>query len=69
MNDDRAEWADRAIESFRVATGTDREEALSDLLCDLMHLCDRDSHLGNFDTQLERARMHYDAETGGEAGL
>lgn len=69
MNDNRAEWADGAIEAFQAATGTDREDALSDLLCDLMHLCDRDVFLGDFDTQLERARGHYEAETAGEEAV
>ena len=66
QNDDRAGWADLALLAFQAATGTDREDALSDLLCDLMHLCDRDIFLGSFETQVERARGHYEAETGGE---
>ncbi len=63
MNDDRADWAAAAIDAFIDATGADREDALSDLLSDLMHLCDRVDDLGNFKEQLERARGHYEAET------
>lgn len=63
QNDDRAAWARHALTAFRRLTGTDREDALCDLLCDLMHLCDRDKRLGEFTAQLERAREHYEAET------
>lgn len=66
MNDERSGWAETALVAFREATGTDREDALCDLLCDLMHLCDRVDTLGGFDAQLERARGHYEADTGGE---
>jgi hypothetical protein len=69
MNDARAMWADLALQPFEITTNTDRENALSDLLCDLMHLCDRDETLGGFDTQLERARQHYEAETSGEVAV
>lgn len=41
MNDDRAAWAEAALNEFRRVTGTDDEDALGDLLCDLMHWCDR----------------------------
>lgn len=37
-NDNRAEWAHRAILAFESATGTDREDALCDLLADLRRL-------------------------------
>ena len=61
MNFDRASWADQAISAFRGATGTDREDALSDLLADLMHWADRAGY--GFDEALDRARAHYEAET------
>lgn len=42
MNDKRAGWAQDAIQSFSDATGADMgEEALSDLLADIGHYCDR----------------------------
>lgn len=66
QNNDRADWADRALQAFQMTTGTDRQDALSDLLCDLMHLCDRDAGLGAFGAQLDRACGHYDSETSEE---
>jgi hypothetical protein len=68
MNDDRADWAGTALRTFQDLTGADHGDALCDLLCDLMHLCDRDD-LGSFGVQLLRARRHYDAETAGEEAL
>src|SRR5258706_116142 len=61
MNDKRAAWGERAIVEFQKATGTDREDALSDLLADLFHWCDRNGF--DFEHELERARGHYDEET------
>jgi hypothetical protein len=61
MNADRAKWAATALRAFRKATGADAEEALGDLLCDLMHWSDRNNF--DFDAALDRARMHYEAET------
>jgi hypothetical protein len=64
MNDDRAKWAQAALRAFRRATGADAEEALGDLLSDLMHWSDRNNF--DFDAAFDRARMHYEAETTGE---
>ena len=61
MNDDRAEWAAAALRAFQCWTGTDYNDALTDLLGDLMHWCDRNS--AEFDSALSMARMHYEAET------
>jgi hypothetical protein len=61
QNDDRATWAATALRAFRKATGTDEEDALGDLLADLMHWSDRNNF--DFDAALDRARMHYEAET------
>jgi hypothetical protein len=60
-NGDRAEWAAAAIRHFQCITGTDWEDAVADLLCDLMHFCDRQNF--NFGKELDRARMNYKAET------
>jgi hypothetical protein len=60
-NDDRAVWAAAALNEFRRITGTEDEDALGDLLCDLMHWSDRNGC--DFDAALSRARMHYEAET------
>lgn len=61
MNDRRAEWAGHALAAFMSQTGTDSNSAVTDLLCDLMHLADREGT--DFTADLQRARLHYDAET------
>ncbi len=61
MNDSRAEWAVHALDAFMWQAGADRPSAVTDLLCDLMHLADCDG--SNFADDLERARMHYASET------
>jgi hypothetical protein len=61
-NRDRAEWAATALGAYhQCVTGTGRCDAVADLLCDLMHFCDRESF--DFSKELDRARMHYQAET------
>ena len=60
MNDDRAEWAGAALRHFQCTTGTDYEDTLTDLLGDLMHWADRNGV--DFNDELARARMHYEAE-------
>jgi hypothetical protein len=67
LNKERAEWAASTLGAFQDITGTDDEDAVCDLLCDLMHCCDRyGGTYGNFDEGLRRARCHYEAETGGD---
>jgi hypothetical protein len=61
MNDRCAECAAAALSTFMKETGTDKEDALADL----MHWADRGSH--DFDAALDRARYHYEAETAGES--
>lgn len=63
-NDDRAGWANSAIEEFESVTRTDREDALSDLLADLGHWCDRNGF--DFAKELRRGMYHYNEETEGE---
>jgi hypothetical protein len=60
-NDDRAAWAGAALAKFMELTGTDEEDALGDLLADLIHWSDRNNY--DFDAALDRARFHYEAET------
>ena len=64
QNGDRAAWAESAIVAFEAATGTDREDALADLLCDLMHWADRNG--ADFASQLDRAYRNYEEETAAE---
>lgn len=61
VNDNRAAWADIAIRAFQAATGTDDEDALGDLLTDLMHWSDRNNY--DFEAAICRASGHYEAET------
>jgi hypothetical protein len=60
-NLDRAAWAEEALLAFRRRTGADYEDALCDLLCDLMHWADE--HQFDYDAALDRARDHHEAET------
>ena len=62
--DSRASWAEAAIIAFQRETGTDREDALADLLGDLHHWADRNGQ--DFDAQLDRAQQHYAEETQAE---
>lgn len=64
MNANRSGFASAAVEHFQEQTGTDDEDAVADLLADLMHFCDRDGY--DFDAELARARMHYTEETSPE---
>lgn len=66
QNDDRAEWADTALNAFMRVTRTDHEDAVSDLLADLMHYCDRQGW--NFEDELRRGSEHYHEETTDEDG-
>ncbi len=61
MNGSRAEWATVALLEFRRQTGADVGDAVSDMLSDLMHWCDRNNQ--DFDVELRRARKHYEDET------
>jgi hypothetical protein len=68
MNADRASWAEATIRQFQIVTGTDWDDCVKDLLCDLMHFCDRHTFQDgetsfDFEAALATARMHYEAET------
>jgi hypothetical protein len=61
MNGRHAGWAAAAaIRDFQRATGTDWCDAVADLLCGLMHFCDRESF--DFQQELDRARRYYKVE-------
>jgi len=67
-NSVRAGFAATAVKAFAKRVGThdweDMETNLSDLLCDLMHLCNA---LGiSFEDMVSRGAFHYDAELRGE---
>ena len=61
-NDERAGCAGEALRQFELVTGVDDRYALRDLLCNLIHWCDRNDF--DFEAELSRARVHYEAETG-----
>jgi hypothetical protein len=61
QNARRAEWAAIALDAFQGETGTDDEDVLADLLCDLLHWCDREGYA--FKEALRRGKSHYEAET------
>ncbi len=61
LNADRALWAAAALAELRRQTGADLEDAVSDLLADLMHWCDRFGQ--EFPKELRRALNHYQEET------
>jgi len=65
MNERRTAWAGLALAAFITATGTDEEDALGDLLTNLMHWADRNNY--DFEAALFRAQGHYEAETAGVA--
>ena len=59
-NAERAASADAALKAYMSRTSCDCEDCLADLLCDLMHWCDK-CRVG-FEGELYRARCHYAAE-------
>jgi len=66
-NEDRADWADTAIEAFMAETGTDREDALGDLLGDPMHWADREGK--NYGDAIMSATSNYGEECDELSGL
>jgi hypothetical protein len=56
-NKDRAEWAAAALRHYQSITGTDREDSLGDLLCDLMHFANTNNF--DFKAAVIRASGHY----------
>lgn len=62
QNDNRAKLAQVALDAFQKKTKADEWDALPDLLCDLIHWCDRTDGT-EFDEQLARARRYYAEET------
>lgn len=52
----------RVIEAYRKIVHVDAENALGDMLSDLMHLCDSTTSWGTFKAGLKSARMHYEDE-------
>jgi hypothetical protein len=61
LNAKRSGWAGAAIETFIWETLTDPEDAVSDLLCNLRHYCDRKKL--DFNVELQKAMQSYAEET------
>ena len=61
LNASRVRWATAVLEEFQRQTGADLGDAVSDLLADLMHWCDRFGQA--FPEELRRALSHYEEET------
>lgn len=63
-NQDRVKWAMAAVQVFADVTGLDTaselETAITDLLADMLHLCD--AHGFQLAELLESANRHYVAE-------
>jgi hypothetical protein len=67
-NDERADWAQQAVDVFADLTGQVNESNktnIIDLLADLMHLCNQTADLDFLDL-VERAALHFDCEVGEE---
>ena len=66
-NEDRRSWALEALEAFTAVTGDrienseDLESVLTDLITDIMHLCDEEKI--DFATISSRAAHHHECET------
>lgn len=73
-NDDRAAWAEEALRAFCLATGVDTtENAVSDLIADLGHWCDRHTYCDskgrlNLASLIETGRGAYEEETHDKGG-
>ena len=65
LNDERAARAKHGLESYAVNTGLSWDDVLTDMICNLLHLSDREPCC-DFERALDRARHHYAAETVGD---
>ena len=63
----RARWAGQAVQEFRAATGTDKQDALANLLGNLMHWADRNKL--NYVAELARGRRYYTDETASTSAI
>ena len=63
-NQERAKAAQKCVFVFMDTTGTDKEDVLCDLICNLRHWADWQNQ--NWDREVCRGLNHYDQETKGE---
>ena len=59
---ERASSAKEGLIAFKSMTGVDKKDAVSELLRNLMHLCEEDPALGTFTENLRKAAAQYNAE-------
>ncbi len=61
-NAGRAQFANLTLKFYNdKVVGGDMENAVRDLLCDLLHYCDRHGEI-DFETELEIAKTHFNEE-------
>jgi len=60
-NQERASNAQVAVDAYAQLPTTDSDHCVSDLLCDLMHLCKQSGV--SFKDELKTARMHFEFES------
>ncbi len=66
-NKQRAQYARKAMRLFQEQTRSDDENAISDLICDLMHLAETSVLKQDALEQVRRGIYHWYAETNNEA--
>lgn len=64
-NSDRAAWAQAALDAFQSVCRTDDQDAIKDLVCDLLHLARQRGE--NTDSIFGGAELHFNAEVDEEA--
>jgi hypothetical protein len=62
-NDKQAARARKLVDVYGGIGNDELETQVQDMLADLMHLCDREPRLGDFEEQLDSAFRHYEDET------
>lgn len=61
LNESRAMWAGHALNAFMADTGSEPQDCVSDLICNLRHWCDRNGQ--DFERELARGWESYEQET------
>lgn len=63
-NEQRSDRGVEMMAAYLAGGGADVQDALSDMLSDLMHMCDRHPKFGDFKEQYDRAATFYQEEIG-----
>jgi predicted TIM-barrel enzyme len=67
-NEERADWAKAAIDTFRNRTGTDAGDAIGDLIVDLLHLGRRSVKNFNSKPLLDGSLQRFQIEESQDGG-